>query len=143
MIARALYLTVGWFALSLLTTLVYGTRIKRANPWLSLSWLGLVLLVGDLWALLTFGVPLEIVFVTVIAFVFGGWWIRRLPNWNPFGHVTWVTVLLATGLFGIYAFAVTAFTPLHPLSFLLAIVFFFIEAAALALGLTHAYESLD
>jgi len=34
-------------------------------------------------------------------------------------------------------------TPLNALSFLLAIVFFFIEALALIMALTHTYESLD
>ncbi|MEW5960724.1 MAG: glycosyltransferase [Chloroflexota bacterium] len=143
MIARALYLAIGWFAFSLLVTLGYGARLRQASQWLSLGWLLVVLLVGDLWALLTFGVPREIALLTLLAFIFGWWWIRRLPNWNVLAHATWITVLLATGLFIFYAFAVTAFTPLHPLSFLLAVVFFFIEAAALTLGLTHAYESLD
>ena len=143
MIARALYLTIGWFAFSLLVTLGFGTRLRRASNWLSFGWLALVLLVGDVWALLTFGVPLEIALLTLFAFLFGGWWILSLPHWNALGHSTWVTVLLATGMFIIYAFAVTAFTPLHLLSFLLAIVFFFVEVAALTLGLTHAYESLD
>lgn len=143
MIARALYLTIGWFAFSLLITLGFGIQLRRANAWLSLGWLVVVLLVGDLWALLTFGVPVEIALLTLFAFLFGGCWILSLPHWNALGHATWITVLLATGMFIIYAFAVTAFTPLHPLSFLLAIIFFFVEIAALTLGLTHAYESLD
>lgn len=143
MIARALYLAVGWFAFSLVVMLGYGVRLRRASAWLSLGWLLVVLGVGDLWALLTFGVPQEIAFLSLFAFLFGWFWILLLPNWNALGHATWSTVLLATGIFIIYAFAVTAFTPLNPFSFLLAMVFFFIEMAALGLGLTHAYESLD
>jgi hypothetical protein len=38
---------------------------------------------------------------------------------------------------------VTAFTPLNPVSFLIATTFFYIESAALLLALTHTYESLD
>jgi cellulose synthase/poly-beta-1,6-N-acetylglucosamine synthase-like glycosyltransferase len=127
----------------LIVTLAYGARTRRASGFLSLTWLLVVLLVGDAWALLTFGVPLEVALLSAFAFIFGWLWIRLLPDWNPLGHATWISVLLATGLFLLYAFAVTAFTPLHPLSFVLAVAFLFVEVAALTLGLTHAYESLD
>jgi cellulose synthase/poly-beta-1,6-N-acetylglucosamine synthase-like glycosyltransferase len=70
-------------------------------------------------------------------------WIIRLRDWNAPGQVTWTMSLLVTGVFILYAFMLTAFSPLNPLSFLLALVFFFIEAITLLLALSHLYESLD
>ncbi len=143
MITRSLYLAAVWFALSLLATMAGGRRLRRLNAVISAGWLTGILLLGDAWALLTFGVPHEIALLTGLAFIFGlacAWWLR---DWNAFGQVTWTTSLLATSLFIIYAFEVTAFTPLNVLSFMLALVFFFIQAIALLMALTHTYESLD
>ena len=82
MLTRALFLSAGWLTLSFLVTLLRGTKVKRGN-WLgSIVWLVTVLLCGDLWAILTFGVFYEIAGLTLAAFLFGLWWIWRLPNWN-------------------------------------------------------------
>jgi hypothetical protein len=143
MITRALYLSFGWLIISMLATLIGGTRLRRGNAVISTGWLIGVLLFGDAWALLTFGVPLEIAIITAIAFTYGLLCIRWLRHWNALGQVTWAASSMTTVLFIIYAFQVTAFTPLNALSFLLAIVFFFIEALALVMALTHTYESLD
>src|ERR1041384_1035935 len=143
MLTRFLYLAAGWFAISLFATLAGGYRLRRAHPILSLGWLFLVLLLGDLWAVLTFALPREIALMTGIAFLFGALWIFVLPNWNAFGQVTWGMTVLATLLFISYSFMVTAFTPLNTLSFVIALDFFLIEAIALLMALTHAYESLD
>jgi cellulose synthase/poly-beta-1,6-N-acetylglucosamine synthase-like glycosyltransferase len=138
-----MYIAVGWFAISLLTTLAGGHRLRKGHPLLSVGWLAIVLLLGDIWALLTFGVPREIILVTGAAFVFGIAWIILLPDWNAFGQVTWATTLLSTLVFIVYSFMVTAFTPLNTLSFVIALDFFLLEAIALLMALTHAYESLD
>lgn len=143
MLTRALYLTAGWFIISLMATLVAGTRLRRGHSLLSLLWLLFVLLLGNGWAILTFGIPTEIAALTVIAFVFGWFWIYWFPDWNALGQVTWAMMLLATAAFIIYAFTVTAFSPLNPLSFLMALIFFFVEAIALLMALTHTYEGLD
>src|SRR5688500_13441559 len=115
MLTRALLLAVGWLVISFIVTVVRGTKVRRGNWLSSLLWLGVVLLCGDIWAILTFGFPLEIIGLTVITFVFGAFWIWRLPDWNSLGQTFWVTSLIATGLYIAYSFAVTAFTPLHPL----------------------------
>ena len=143
MLTRSLYLAVGWFALSLLATLAGGHRVRKGHPMLSMGWLTIVLLIGDVWALMTFGLPQQVLYATIGAFVFGVIWIFLLPNWNAFGQVTWAMTLLATLLFIIYSFMATAFTPLNTLSFLIALDFFILEALALIMALTHAYESLD
>jgi cellulose synthase/poly-beta-1,6-N-acetylglucosamine synthase-like glycosyltransferase len=143
MLTRSLYLAAGWFAISLFATLIGGHRLRKAHPVLSLAWLAIVLFVGDVWALLTFGIPREILLVTGLAFIFGAAWVIILPNWNAFGQVTWAMTALATLLFIIYSFMVTAFTPLNTLSFVIALDFFLIETIALIMALTHAYESLD
>jgi cellulose synthase/poly-beta-1,6-N-acetylglucosamine synthase-like glycosyltransferase len=143
MITHFLYLSLSWLIISLLVTLIGGTRLQRGNAWISRGWLLGVLLLGDCWALLTFGAPLEIALFTLAAFVFGLVCIHWMRHWNAFGQVTWAASLMTTVLFITYAFQVTAFTPLNALSFLLALVFFFIEALALIMALTHTYESLD
>ncbi|MCI0644403.1 MAG: glycosyltransferase [Chloroflexi bacterium] len=143
MLTRALYLGAGWFVVSLVVTLLAGPRLRRGHFLLSLAWLFIVLLVGDLWAILTFGVPAEMLALTAVALVFGLWWIYSFRDWNAFGQVTWTMTVLTTALFIVYAFSVTAFSPLNALSFLLAMIFFFVEAIALLLALTHTYEGLD
>ena len=138
-----MYLAAGWFAISLLVTLAGGHRLRKGHPILSLVWLAIVLSLGDLWAYFTFGVPREILLVTGAALVFGTACIILWPDWNVFGQVTWAMTLLSTFLFILYSFMVTAFSPLNTLSFVIALDFFLIEAIALLMALTHAYESLD
>lgn len=143
MLTRALFLSAGWFTLSLVVTLLRGTRIQTGNQLRSLLWLVLILLCGDLWAVLTFGIPWEIAVMTAFTFVFGWWWIWRLRNWNGPARTLWVTSIITTLLYIAYSFALTAFTPLHPLAFVASLSLTFVEMIALLLGLTYAYESLD
>jgi cellulose synthase/poly-beta-1,6-N-acetylglucosamine synthase-like glycosyltransferase len=143
MLTRALYLSAGWFAISLIATLIFGTRQHSLNPLKSTGWLLLVILLGDAWAYLTFGVPIEILYLSILGFAIGLFWAISLPDWNAFGQTTWSMTLLTTLLFVIYTFRITAFTPLSPLAFLVAFIFYVIETTALVLALTHTFESLD
>lgn len=143
MITRFLFLSLCWLIISLSAALIGGARLRRGNSVISVGWWIGTLLLGDLWALLTFGVPHEIALHTAAALLFGLLCIRWMRDWNALGQAAWAATLLTTLLFIIYAFQVTSFTPLHPLSFLLALIFFFIEALALLMALTHTYESLD
>ena len=143
MLTRALYLSVGWFALSLGATLLAGHRLRRAETRLSLIVLGSTLILGDIIALVLFRNPLEVFLLSCGVMAFGWFWVLRLPDWNALGQVTWAASLLATGLFILYAFLVTAFSPLNPLSFLFALTFFFLETITLSLALAHLHESLD
>jgi cellulose synthase/poly-beta-1,6-N-acetylglucosamine synthase-like glycosyltransferase len=143
MLTRALFLAVGWFVISLLATLAGGNRLRYGHVLFSIAWLSLVLILGDLWALLTFGIPWEILALSGLTFIFGlvcFWWLR---DWNAFGQATWVTTVLGTLLFVAYAFSITTFSPLNPISFIIALIFFFIEMTALVLALSHTYENLD
>jgi cellulose synthase/poly-beta-1,6-N-acetylglucosamine synthase-like glycosyltransferase len=143
MLTRALFLATAWFVISLLATLLAGTRLRRGNFFFSLGWLMIVLFLGDLAAILTFGARWEVLVLTSVALIFGlfcFWWQR---DWHALGQVTWITTVLVTLLFIAYAFSSVAFLPLNPFSFLVALVVFFVEAMALLLVLTHTYENLD
>lgn len=143
MVTRLLFLSGGYFAISLLGTLLFGTRTRRSHPLLTALWLAVVIAAADAWAYLTFGVPREIAAASVVVFVLGMVFAFLLRRWNAFGQVLWTMTLAATTLFTIYSFSITAFSPLNAISFLLAVLFFFVELAALLLALTHTFESLD
>jgi cellulose synthase/poly-beta-1,6-N-acetylglucosamine synthase-like glycosyltransferase len=143
MLVRALYLCALWSAISLLTTLIMGSRLRRSDSALSLLWLTGVILVGNFIAIFTFGRLLEIFGLSLLAFLFGLYWIIRLRDWNAPAQVTWSMTLMTTGLFVVYTFLLTAFSPLNPLSFIFALMFFFLEAITLTLALAHMHESLD
>ncbi len=143
MLVRCLYLSALWFAISLLTTLIAGSRLKYSHWILSIFWLAGVMFVGNIIAIFTFGKILEIFLFSILAFVFSCYWIWRLRDWNAPGQVTWSMTVITTALFVIYTFLLTAFTPLNPLSFIFALIFFFLEAITLILALAHMHESLD
>ncbi|HEY3310073.1 MAG TPA: glycosyltransferase [Anaerolineales bacterium] len=143
MLTRLLYLSAIWFALSLLVTLVVGSRLRRGDFTLSLLWMVAIIFMGNIIALLTFGQPFEVFGLSWFAFAFGLVWATRLRDWNATGQVTWSMTLLTTGLFLIYTFVLTAFSPLNPLSFIFALIFFFLEFTTLLLALAHMFESLD
>jgi cellulose synthase/poly-beta-1,6-N-acetylglucosamine synthase-like glycosyltransferase len=143
MLLRFLYLSVIWFAISLLATLVMGSRLRRSDPTQSLLWLAGVILAGNLIAIFTFGRILEIFILSIFAFGFGWLWILRLRDWNAPGQVTWTMTVLTTAVFMVYAFMLTAFSPLNPISFVFALIFFILEAITLLLALAHMHESLD
>ena len=143
MLVRFLYLSALWFAIGLLSTLIAGSRLRRSDSVLSMLWLAGVILAGNFIAIFTFGRILEIFLSSMIAFVFGLYWIVRLRDWNAPGQVTWSMTVMTTVLFIIYAFMLTAFTPLNALSFIFALVFFSIESITLVLALVHMHESLD
>src|SRR4030095_12961618 len=143
MLVRALYLSAIWFALSLFATLIMGSRLRRSDSGLSLLWLAAVILAGNLIAIFTFGRFLEIFGLSFFAFLFGLIWIIRLRDWNVHGQVTWTMTLMTTGLFILYTFLLTAFSPLNPWSFIFALLFFCLEAITLLLALAHMHESLD
>ena len=143
MLVRALYLSAAWFALSLFVTLIAGARLRRSDPVFSMLWLAILILIGNMIAIFTFGRILEIFSLSVLAFLFGLYWIVRLRDWNAAGQVTWSMTVMTTVLFIIYTFMLTAFSPLNPLSFIFALIFFFLEAITLLLALAHMHESLD
>lgn len=110
MITRGLFLAAGWFAISFIAALAglrpHGRARRPRGPrgvieggvglLASVGWLAAVLLLGDLWAILTFGVPGEIAGLTLVTFVFGLLWIAWLRDWNAFGQVMWTMAVVTT-----------------------------------------------
>ena len=143
MLERALFLSAAWLAVSFLLTLASGTRVKRGSQLQSTLFLGGVLLCGAIPALITYGILIEVAVMTAVTFAIGLWWNRYLRNWNAPGQTLWVISVVATALYLIYSYTLTVFSSLHPFTFLLALNLTFVETAALLLGLSYAYESLD
>src|SRR5512133_3958687 len=110
MITRALYLALGWFVISMVAVLLQGKHWKKTDIGQGLLWFSAVLFTGGLWAFLTFGIPVEIIGLAVLAFLNGLYWIYRLPDWNVPGKVAWANTLLVTLGFMVYSFSVTIFT---------------------------------
>ena len=71
MLVRALYLSAIWFAISLFSTLIMGSRLRKSDSTLSLLWLTGVILAGNFIAIFTFGRLLEIFSLSLITFGFG------------------------------------------------------------------------
>ena len=89
MITRFLFLSLGWLVINLCATLIGGPRLRHGNAVISTGWWIGTLLLGDVWALLTFGVPYEIALHTAAALLFGLLCIRWMRHWNAFGQATW------------------------------------------------------
>ncbi|HLY26911.1 MAG TPA: glycosyltransferase, partial [Aggregatilineales bacterium] len=143
MLTRALYLSTIWLLLSFIMLLLRGTNPKTGSQFRSLLWLLTVLLAGDLCASLLFGTAQDELWLTVLVFLFGWWWIWHLRDWNGLAHSLWITSLISVGIYSIYTFALMAFAPMHPLAFVVGMALTLIEYAALALALSYAFESLD
>jgi cellulose synthase/poly-beta-1,6-N-acetylglucosamine synthase-like glycosyltransferase len=143
MLTRSLALVTIWFLLSTVVTFLRGTHVRSGNNLRSFLWLLTVILFGDLWAVFTFGLPAEIIVLSLVALGFGVLWIFLLPNWNGLGQTTWTMSILAAVLYTAYCFAVTSFTPLNPLGFLFSFVLFSAELFAIGLSLSFTFEMLD
>ncbi len=143
MLTNSLALSAIWLILSSIVTFLLGTRILHGNKLNGVLWLLTVILFGDLWAVFTFGEPTEVLILSIVAFLCGVAWIVLLPNWNWLGQTTWTMSVLSSVLYIAYSFAVTAFTPLNPLSFLFALILFFAELFAIGLSLSYTFEMLD
>ncbi|MBK7456074.1 MAG: glycosyltransferase [Anaerolineales bacterium] len=143
MLTRFLALSALWLIISSVVTLFLGTRFKHGNKLNGFLWLLTVIVFGDLWAVFTFGEPNEVLMLSLAAMLLGSVWILLLPNWNWFGQTTWTMSILSSALYITYSFAVTAFTPLNPLSFLFSLILFLAELLAIGLSLSYTFEMLD
>ncbi len=104
----------------------------------------LILGSGDALALLGFGKPVEVFVFTGLAVGLGTYFcLWGLRDWNALGQVSWLTTLLVTPLFLVYAFWLTISAHLSALSFLAAQIFFFIQVVASLVALSIIYENLD
>ncbi|MGD0613633.1 MAG: glycosyltransferase [Anaerolineales bacterium] len=143
MITRALFLAGAWFTFSLVVMLLGGTHLRRTHSGLSLVWLAVVLGVGDAWALTTFGKPQEVFFLTGLTAALGLVFIWRLRDWNAFGQMAWLTTIIITPLFLVYAYSIIISAHLARPSFLAAQMFLFLQFIASLVALTHMFENID
>ncbi len=143
MLTNLLTLSAIWFSLSFVGVVLGGIRLRRGNIFLSLGWLLLILISGDLGAVQIIGFFRELVPLTSLTILLGLLCFWRLREWNAFGQVMLVTTVLLTILFIAYLFSITAFSSLHPAAFLIAFFFFFVETMALLLSLAFTFEGLD
>ncbi len=143
MLTNSLALSAIWLILSSLATFLRGTHVRSGNTLSGVLYLFAVIFCGDLWAVFTFGDPVEVLVLSLIAILCGIIWMILLPNWNGLGQTTWTMSVLSAVLFIAYSFSVTAFTPLNPLSFLFSFVLFFAELFAIGLSLSYTFEMLD
>jgi hypothetical protein len=143
MLTRALFLAAIWFVISFAGLIVFGIQVKRRNWLLSFFWLAAVILVGDAYALVSFGKIQEVALFSQVIFIVGAAWIVMGRDWNAPAQVAWLMMNAATALYLAYTFSLTLFAPTNAIGYILAVFFFFIELAALALSLSYAYEALD
>lgn len=143
MILRALYLAGAWFTLSLLSMLLGGTRLRRLHPAISAAWLVFIFGAGAAWALSSFGRLPEVLLLTACAATGGAICIWRLRDWNAFGQTAWLTTLLITPLFLVYAYTVIIASHLSHASLIAAMMFLFLQAVASLVALTHMFENID
>ncbi len=143
MLTRALFLSGAWFTLSLVVMFLGGTPLRRTHPVLSLVWLAVVLGIGDVWALTTFGKPLEVILLTSLAVLLGLVCIWRLSDWNAFGQMAWLSTLIITPIFLAYAYSTVISAQLTPASFIAAQMFMFVQSVAALVALTHMFENID
>lgn len=143
MITRALFLAGAWFTFSLVVMLLGGTHLRRTHSGLSLVWLAVVLGVGDAWALTTFGRPQEVFLLTGLTAALGLVFIWRLRDWNAFGQVAWLTTIIITPLFLVYAYSIIVSAHLALPSLLAAQMFLFLQFIASLVALTHMFENID
>ena len=143
MLTHALYLTVSWLIISLVTAILFGKRLRQDSALLSYGWLFLVLGVGDVWLILTYDARLVAASFTGLALIVGVISIQTLRDWHAFGQVAWISSVMAIVTFIFYTFAVTIFASTSPFAFLAAFVFSTIEALALLVILSHTFENLD
>jgi cellulose synthase/poly-beta-1,6-N-acetylglucosamine synthase-like glycosyltransferase len=143
MITRTLYLAGAWFTISLVVMLLGGSRLRSTYIPLSIAWLAVVLGMGDVWALTTFGRPPEVIILTCLAALLGLILIWRLRDWNAFGQVAWLTTLIVTPLFLAYAYSIIHDARLASTYFIAAMMFLFLQSVASLVALTHMFENTD
>ncbi len=143
MLTRLFYLSAIWLVLAFVGTMWRATRVRRGGFLRSVLYLLVMIGLGDLIALWTIGVRQEVMLESIVVFWIGILIILLLRDWNAPGQTFFLFTLTTSILYLVYAFAITAFSPLTPLAFLFSFFLFILETAALTLSLTYAFEVLD
>ena len=144
MLADLFYLSMIWLVLGLVTLLAQGTRVRDKGFLTSVLYLVTLVGMGDLvaWVWLKQGVGL-IAFLSILILFAGMIAFMALKDWNAPGRVFFLFSISTTFLYLLYAFAVTAFSPNSLLAFTFSFFLFLLEAAALGVSLSYAFEVLD
>ena len=143
MLTNLVYIVGTWLALSLLMTLLLGSNLRHSNFFTSMLYLAFIVVVGDVF-LWWFGVPVtEIYFASIGALAIGIPFIIIFHDWNAIGQTFFLFSIAASVVYLIYAFLVTAFSPVSPVAFFISFLLLCLETLALVLSLTYAYEVLD
>src|SRR3984893_8396134 len=140
-----LELAVVFFALTALTSsiIVILPGIVRARFWLGLpAGIGAIALAAAATIFIT-GTVLETAVLAVAAFAAALLLRILLPRWSFMAAQLFVVLVLASMTYLLYVAIVAALDPLGPVAWIGSAVLTLLEAFALALGLSYAFEILD
>jgi cellulose synthase/poly-beta-1,6-N-acetylglucosamine synthase-like glycosyltransferase len=143
MLNHILYFSAIWLILAFALALLFGTRWRWGNFFVSAIYLFAILGIGDVIALIFFPIPVEIMGATAIVIWLGVPLILLLHNWNAPGQSLFIFSLFATLAYLLYAFLITAFSPLSPIAFVFSFLLLVLEFCSLSLAMTYAFEVLD
>jgi cellulose synthase/poly-beta-1,6-N-acetylglucosamine synthase-like glycosyltransferase len=144
MLADLFYLSATWLILAFIALIAFGAKLRHSNFFTSLFYLLILIGMGDLitvgwWG----GDPVLTVISSMVIIGVGIILLLVLRDWNAIGQVFFLVSITTTVMYLLYAFAVTAFSPTSPLAFIFSFLLFLLEAAALTLSLSYAFEALD
>ena len=144
MLADLFYLSAAWLVPAFVLTLLVGTRWRHSGLLLTIPYMAFIAGLGGVLAIAFVREPLVIVVLAGGAvWIAGVLFSLLLPDWNPAGQTLFFFSCVTTAIYLVYAFALTALSPLSPLPFLFAFFLFILETTALSLSLTYAFEVLD
>src|SRR5512142_2703137 len=143
MLTQSVYLVGVWLALSLIMALLFGKRVHHSDFLTSMIYLILIVVTGD-YLLLWLGIPVRtIYFASIIVVALGIPFNITYRDWNALGQTFFLFSIAASLTYLMYAFLVTAFSPVSPVAFIISFLLLFLEVCALTLSLTYAYALLD
>ena len=143
MLTQSVYLVGVWLALSLIMAPLFGKRVHHSDFITSMIYLILIVVIGD-YILLWLGIPVRtIYFASIIVIAVGVPFNITFRDWNAMGQTFFLFSIAASLTYLLYAFLVTAFSPISPTAFIFSFFLLCLETVALALSLTYAYEVLD
>jgi cellulose synthase/poly-beta-1,6-N-acetylglucosamine synthase-like glycosyltransferase len=136
---------VVFFALAALTSSIVAVlpRIVRARFWLGLPAAMAAIALATAAAIYITGNVHEAEVLAVAAFVAAVLLRILLRRWSFMAAQLFVVLVLASVTYLVYAVIVAAFDPLGPIAWIGSAVLTLLEAFALALGLSYAFEILD
>src|SRR5579859_5170472 len=144
MLADLFYLALCWLLPAFALLILIGPRWRGDNYIVSLLYLAVTAGLGDVVALAWFKLPPVLVVAATLALLaLGLWLIYALRDWNAAGQAFFIYSLVTTALYLVYAFFVTAFSPLSPIAFLFSFGLFALELTSLCLAMSYAFEVLD